>query len=699
MLRWVLILLAVAIAIPALATSNRCYLAGQYDWSANRGFYLDLENEAPGSEPCRLATLTMHLGIADGQGWRFVSVTGHAWQLDHEYVARGVIAPGHIELSLDGKPVGRSEGKPIAPQAGPVTAGDTPGWANGRAEYIVVQSRLLLTSGRRRLALQPAVRVEQVVPLRLFEPGFFGWLGKSAPWETRPDETMTVEVAFRLVAYPDLRAAAPFVDRYGQCRYGDWPGKIKTDADLRAAQAREERQLAAWGEPPGYDRYGGYRQAGWAEKGTGFYRVTKRAGQWWLVTPEGNPCFYVGLCSMPAITWSQTPCPPERQYLFERLPARTGEEASAWGENPWGADPGVPYFAPHTPNLIRKWGADWRAEAERLSGRRLRAWGFSGVGKWGGMAGFGVTPVLSRAGAPNLVRRPDFLDDTAAAQFRQVLAKQVAPRRDDPFVLGWTVGSEYDEIVTKDEIRQILAKGSEVASKRALVDYAVNELYTGDIAKLAAAWQVPPADLYASAPRPPTADLERLRQWYADRYYDFCYRAVKAADPNHLYLGCYVVPGWWESTADWGLIARRCDVMSYDLYSNDFAGPWLDKLIREADKPIFCGEFSFPSYYDGQRGFGAYPVWTHSDQDSGERYAKWLETAARHPYCVGVNWFEYRDEPVTGRGPGSGPDLVYGEHYAFGMVDNTDQPKWPLVERVRAANLKAAQWRLAAAKP
>ena len=28
--------------------------------------------------------------------------------------------------------------------------------------------------------------------------------------------------------------------------------------------------------------------------------------------------------------------------------------------------------------------------------------------------------------------------------------------------------------------------------------------------------------------------------------------------------------------------------------------------------------------------------------------------AARHPYVVGVAWFQYRDEPVSGRGPGHG---------------------------------------------
>jgi len=33
--------------------------------------------------------------------------------------------------------------------------------------------------------------------------------------------------------------------------------------------------------------------------------------------------------------------------------------------------------------------------------------------------------------------------------------------------------------------------------------------------------------------------------------------------------------------------------------------------------------------------------------------------------------------------------IFCGEDYAFGLVDVTDTPKWDLVSRVRAANLKA----------
>jgi hypothetical protein len=73
-----------------------------------------------------------------------------------------------------------------------------------------------------------------------------------------------------------------------------------------------------------------------------------------------------------------------------------------------------------------------------------------------------------------------------------------------------------------------------------------------------------------------------------------------------------------------------------------------------------------------------------------------VRAAARDPHCVGVCWFFYRDQPLTGRGPGRGAKLVFGEHFAFGAIDELDRPKRELVHRMRQANLWAARWRLEA---
>ncbi len=139
------------------------------------------------------------------------------------------------------------------------------------------------------------------------------------------------------------------------------------------------------------------------------------------------------------------------------------------------------------------------------------------------------------------------------------------------------------------------------------------------------------------------------------------------------------------------MIARHCDVVGYDRYSPIFADERFEQLIEEADKPILCGEFGFPATYRGERGFGVYAAANAPDDAaSGASYAAYLDAAVKNPYCVGALWFKWRDQPLTGRGPGHGERVVYGEHYAFGVVDTCDRPKWDLVAAMREANRTAA---------
>ena len=72
------------------------------------------------------------------------------------------------------------------------------------------------------------------------------------------------------------------------------------------------------------------------------------------------------------------------------------------------------------------------------------------------------------------------------------------------------------------------------------------------------------------------------------------------------------------------------------------------------------------------------------------------QAAAHNPWCVGAAWFEYRDEPVSGRGflGETDLDLVEGEDYAFGMVDVADRPKYDLV--IAGARTPTSPWRSAA---
>jgi hypothetical protein len=56
----------------------------------------------------------------------------------------------------------------------------------------------------------------------------------------------------------------------------------------------------------------------------------------------------------------------------------------------------------------------------------------------------------------------------------------------------------------------------------------------------------------------------------------------------------------------------------------------------------------------------------------------YVEHAARHPAVVGLHWFQWVDEPVTGR--------FDGENYNIGLVDVTDRPYDEMLAEIRPAH-------------
>jgi hypothetical protein len=78
-------------------------------------------------------------------------------------------------------------------------------------------------------------------------------------------------------------------------------------------------------------------------------------------------------------------------------------------------------------------------------------------------------------------------------------------------------------------------------------------------------------------------------------------------------------------------------------------------------------------------------VWNEAQR--GEAYAKFVAAAASDPNIVGAHWFQYTDQPVTGR-------LLDGENSHIGLVGITDIPFGGFVGAVRAANQRVDSVRL-----
>ena len=681
----------------------RLVLADQSDWANQLGFYLDLEATLVTDSTCHLDTLTMFVGVADGANWRYPSYQP-VWQYDHRYQVQLTFVPAagnsqaHVELVVDGQPIQIADASGgFAPVDIPLSAGVVPSWAASPSEFLALQGDLTATTPGGSVAISIPGTDLPVGVLRLAgHPA-----DSSAAFQASTTGTMVFETSFILRALGTSQIA--LIDGYGQSIYSPWTGKVTSDGELHPDDLAEQQWLAANPPPAGLDAWGGMRNAGWSLTGTGYYTTTLRNGYWWLISPDGNPVFYTGVCTAPNVGGDSTPV-TGRPWLFQELEPDSEATSALWGGSPWGESGNPTYYSFPTANLVRKYSTNWvQSETDRTA-QRLQSWGFTGIGKWGSpVAALPILPVLNSS-APTLAGHMDPFDTNTQAAFASDIGQQVKDRVNDPGIVGWSFQNEYDGIVPSAEITQILGLGAAPA-RMALMLYSLNTIHQGDVNAFNNSWGTSisssgDVSKIPSGAQPAASELELLRRYYESMLQQMIYRTFKNADPNHLYFGFWIVPGWWADPADWQIAAANCDVLGFDRYAFSLLEPDLVALLNGLDKPALIGEFSFPPHYDLERGFAVYAAANAEDEASaGDAYAQWLFDAASEPHLIGTFWFEYRDEPLTGRGPGFGSLDVYGEDYAFGLIDVTDRPKYDLVTRMRGANMSVGTARLLLTDP
>lgn len=675
--------------VAAAHAQNVCrFELGDQSDGATSGFVFSLVAAADSSGNCQLSSVMLELSVGNGAALHNLDAP-FSWQAGVTYTATATIGTtGSLQISLNGQSLGTAQ-YVFQPMQGTLYGSDGGNPGTGIPAYIITQISLEVANGATTISLDPNGTGPIPLPLMLMtDPP--SW---TAMFTEDPTHPLTITVKFRFdPAVSNPHQYDPYIDAYGQTVFTAWPGKTATDADLQAALATEQTWLANNGPIGGLDVYGGSLLAGWNDKATGYFYTAFRNNRWWMISPLGNPLFYIGL-DMISLA-DPTPI-TGRQSMFENLPAMTGAFSAAYSQD----SEQNTYFSYAISNAIRKYGSTWSMAQATLVPQRLASWVFAGSGKWGDIQpGLAANPVLTHSAVPNVVAggHPDAWDPGILKQLDATLASQIGSNVTNPYIIGWSVGNEINEVIAAQEVTGILALGAGVPAKQALVNQALSAIYSGSVSALAAAWKITAttvAAVYASNPTPPAADVETLRQFYEGAWYSDLYQTVKAIDPNHLYLGSWEIPK--QHPTEWPIMAANCDVIGFDFYNQTFLDPGVQALIQSTKKAVVVGEFSFPSDYGGMRGFGSLDKdVTYTDAQSGQMYAQWLQDAAANPYVVGVEWFEYHDQPVTGNadnGDVMPASLVIGQNQAFGMLDVTLQPKYDLVNAVRAANIATLQ--------
>lgn len=478
----------------------------------------------------------------------------------------------------------------------------------------------------------------------------------------------------------------PFIDPFGQYKHADWPGKLHDESAFAERRREEETALAAAPRLTGRDRFGGWAD-GPRREATGWFRTEKVDGKWWLVTPEGSLFFSVGADCVG--TWKQTFI-EGRDGWFEWLPDEGDPRFQGCRGEVQGAHSGADRiggkgrtFSFYRANLARKYGERWADAWRDISYRRLNAWGVNTIGNWSQQDVLEQSPapfiVATGIGGVRLIEGAtgywSKMKDVFAPEFEEqadrALAWAGAKYGANPLCIGYFCDNE---LAWEGFARGTLESPAGQPARAALIEQ-LKAQYTG-IEALNAAWGTAATDWDAlRTPETPNvtalADLETFTCQFARRYFEVVRAACRKHAPHQLYLGCRFAGPPPEP------VARACaefaDVMCYNLYYREIPA---DKFLAY-DKPLIIGEFHFGALDRGLFHTGL--VATENQQARAEAYARYVRSVAVHPNFVGCHWFQYVDEPVTGR-------WLDGENYNIGFVDVTDTPYPELVEAARAVH-------------
>ncbi|MBZ9787522.1 hypothetical protein LB456_08645 [Psychroflexus sp. CAK57W] len=433
----------------------------------------------------------------------------------------------------------------------------------------------------------------------------------------------------------------PVVDEFGQSNLLDFDEKIKSLDQLETAWTTEEASLSEQ-EDFNYSKYGGYLNA--KVEATGFFRTQKVNGKWWFVDPEGYQFLSLGVdCIAPGNGGQVNRLDKrDRSSFLKTLPPEG-----------IGYDPDHPNSVSFgTWNLQRRFGDEYPAKSREMIIDRMSNWGINTIANWSSKKVIDMnqkpfTLQLSRLGINEGVMgladvyAPDFQRKTEEA-----VKKTVFPYKDNKWLIGYFTSNEPSWLGQESRLCDlILAEDEDKPIKQALVNY----LAEGDTP-------------------------ERRKAFIFDTFKTFLQTveaSVRKYDPNHLTLGIRF--GEVPEDEILNICKGVFDVFSFNAYEVVPPRETMDRISEVTGLPMLIGE-----YHSGtvNRGMAQALVQVKNQEERGVAYRHYTEQAFNHPGLIGVAYFQWADQDLTGR-------RYDGENYNCGIVDVTDRPYPHMVEAIK----------------
>ncbi|MCL6557516.1 MAG: beta-galactosidase [Firmicutes bacterium] len=330
-------------------------------------------------------------------------------------------------------------------------------------------------------------------------------------------------------------------------------------------------------------------------------------------------------------------------------------------------------------NLYKKYGESWKTESFQRACSRLKSWGMNTYYSWSvptllGMSGIPYAALISTRNSRRIEgssgywgKFPDPFDNSFGKVIEFEL-ENIKKSASDPFCIGYFVDNEMDWGDDLYLAKSAIQSDKDQPAKQAMLDFLKKKYNT--VNQLNAAWQTTfnSWDEFmenTSVPAGGAADFKAISAIIAREYFKIVKETLTKNAPHKLYLGCRFHNHYYpdeDTTCNWvmEIAAEYCDVVSFNRYRYTA----IDLRPALADKPVIISEWHMGAL---DRGLPHYTLrFTESQENRAEMYEYFLGSCLKNPFIVGAHWFEYIDEPVTGR--------FDGENFNTGFVDVCDRP-------------------------
>jgi len=178
-----------------------------------------------------------------------------------------------------------------------------------------------------------------------------------------------------------------------------------------------------------------------------------------------------------------------------------------------------------------------------------------------------------------------------------------------------------------------------------------------------------------------TADSNDFLSLVAIQYFSVAHDAIRKYDSNHLILG---VRGIYLPPNILAQVVKYFDVIDIHDYSDSPNMGHLEAVYAQTGVPIYIGEFSFTAADSqlentlGARSNNPYTTQT----ERAASFMRFVMLIMERPYIIGYHWWQFVDEPTTGRWPD-------GENSNYGLLHLTDDPYYTLTNTMSIVNMNA----------